>query len=112
MQIATRLYAIRDLLGGSLYLLRGFAAVLETNEPRLRDFQKAILDLITDLNTPDTLSAYLALMTSENPPLDLLLTRFIYLGGHGQCNQPSIEIEFPVFGGKNGEFPSSHTFPM
>lgn len=105
MQIATRLYSIRDLLGGSLYLLRGFASVLETNESRLRDFQKAILDLITDLNTPDTLNAYLALMTSENPPLDLLLTRFIYLGGHGQCNQPSIEVEFPVFGeGGSGEF--------
>lgn len=107
MQIATRLYAIRDLLGGSLYLLRGFAAVLETNDPQLRDFQKAILDLITDLHTPDTLSAYLALMTSANPPLDLLITRFIYLGGHGQSNQPSIEIEFPVFGsggGGNGEY--------
>lgn len=105
MQIATRLYSIRDLLGGSLYLLRGFAAVLETNNPRLRDFQKSILDLITDLNSPDTLSAYLALMTSENPPLDLLLTRFIYLGGHGQCNQPSIEIEFPIFGGSgSGEY--------
>lgn len=102
MQIATRLYSIRDLLGGSLYLLRGFAAVLEMNDPRLRDFQKSILDLITDLKTPDTLSAYLALMTSANPPLDLLLARFIYLGGHGQCSQPSIEIEFPISSIGNG----------
>lgn len=105
MQIATRLHTIRDLLGGSLYLLRGFAAVLETNDPRLRDLQKSILELITDLNTPDTLSAYLGLMTSPNPPLDLLLSRFVYLGGHGQCNQPSIEIEFPVSGGNgSGEY--------
>lgn len=100
MQIATRLYSIRDLLGGPLYLIRGFANVLETNDVRLRDFQKSILDLITDLNTPDTLCSYLNLMTSENPPLDLLLSRLILLGSQEYGVQPSIEIEFPVFSGK------------
>lgn len=100
MEIASRLYSIRDLLGGSMYLIRGFGSVLETNEIRLRDFQKSILDLITDLNTPDILSAYLTLMASENPPLDLLLNRLIYLGSYTQHTQPSIEVEFPVFGGE------------
>lgn len=98
MEIASRLFSIRDLLGGSMYLIRGFSAVLETNEVRLRDFQKAILDLITDLNTPDVLSAYLTLMTSENPPLDLLLNRLMFLGSSVQYTQPSIEVEFPTFG--------------
>lgn len=99
MEIASRLFSIRYLLGGSMYLIRGFSAILETNEVRLRDFQKAILDLITDLNTPDVLSAYLALMTSENPPLDLLLNRLVYLGNCMQYTQPSVEVEFPIFGG-------------
>lgn len=100
MQIATRLYSIRDLLGGPFYLIKGFASILETNDPRLRDFQKSILDLIIDLNTPDTLSAYLNLMTSESPPLDILLSRLISLGNQGQGVQPSIEIEFPVPSGE------------
>lgn len=96
MQIATRLFSIRDVLGGPLYLIKGFANILETKEVRLRDFQKSTLDLITDLNTPDTLCAYLSLMSSENPPLDILLSRLIYLGNQGQSVHPSIEIEFPV----------------
>lgn len=100
MQIATRVYSIRDLLGGSLYLIKGFATVLESSDVRLRDYQKSILDLVTDLNTPDTLSAYLSLMTSVSPPLDILLSRLIYLGSRGQSNQPSIEIEFPVYSSK------------
>lgn len=100
MQIATRLGSIRDILGGSLYIIKGFAAVLQSNDMRLRDFQKSVLDLITDLNTPDTLSAYLGLMTSPNPPLDVLLPRLIYLGGHAHSVHPSVEIEFPVPAGK------------
>lgn len=99
MQVATRLYSIRDMLGGSLYLIKGFANVLESSDVRLRDFQKSILDLITDLNTPDTLSAYLNLMTSESPPLDILLPRLIFLGSQGHNVQPSIEVEFPVLSG-------------
>lgn len=100
MQIATRLFSIRDILGGPLYLIKGFSNVLESNEVRLRDFQKSILDLITDLNTPDTLCAYLNLMTSESPPLDILLSRLIYLGSQGQSVHPSIEIEFPIASGE------------
>lgn len=99
-----RLHSIRDLLGGPLYLIKGFASILETNDLRLRDLQKSILDLITDLNTPDTLSAYLNLMTSESPPLDILLSKLIALGSQGQCVQPSIEIEFPVTSGMFGGF--------
>lgn len=96
MQIATRLVSIRDLIGGPLYVLKGFGAVLETNDMRLRDFQKSILELVTDLNTPDTLCAYLSLLTSPEPPLDILLTRLIHLGTHTQSIKPSIEIEFPI----------------
>lgn len=104
MQIATRLYSMRDLLGGPLFLIKGFANLLETNETRLRDFQKSVLELITDLNTPDTLSAYLNLMTSESPPLDLLLARLVHLGSQGQGVQPSIEVEFPVSCGNFNDF--------
>lgn len=100
IQIATRLYTIRDLLGGSMYLIRGFASILDKTETHLRDFQKAILDLVGDLNTPEILSAYFSLMTSENPPLDLLLNRLVSLGSSAQSNQPSTEIDFPILCGK------------
>lgn len=103
MQIATRLSSIKELLGGSLFIIKGFATILESNDMRLRDFQKSILDLVTDLNTPDTLSAYLSLMTSPNPPLDVLLPRLIYLGGHAHSVHPSVELEFPVPAGEYNE---------
>lgn len=100
MQIATRLVSIRDLIGGPLYILKGFGSVLESSDMRLRDFQKSILDLVTDLNTPDTFCTYLNLMTSPEPPLDILLPRLIHLGTNAQSIKPSIEIEFPVSCGK------------
>lgn len=100
IQIATRLFSIRDVLGGPLYLIKGFTKLLESNDPTLRDFQKAILELITDLNTPETIGAYLSLMTSENPPLDILISRLIHFGTQGQSVQPAYEIEFPIFNSK------------
>lgn len=100
LQIASRLVGIRDLIGGSQHILRGFSLVLESSDVRLRDFQKSILELITDLNTPDTFCNYISLMTSPDPPLDALLPTLINLGTNSQSIKPSIEIEFPVASGK------------
>lgn len=100
MQIAVRFATIRESIGGSLYLIKGFTPILECSDTRLRDFQKSILELITDINTPDTLAAYLSIMTAENPPIDLLLPRLIYLGSFSHRLQPSNEIRFPTINGK------------
>lgn len=100
MQLATRFAAIRESIGGSLYLIRGFGPILQHNDSRLVDFQKSILELITDLNTPETLSAYLSLFTGDNPPVDLLLPRLVYLGSGSYRIQPSVEITFPTSNGK------------
>lgn len=100
MHIATRLVPIRDLFGGPLYILKGFRTVLGSRDFRLRDFQKSILDLVSVLNTSDTYCAYLNLLTGPDPPLDILLTRLIYLGTHMQSVKPSTEIEFPIMPGR------------
>lgn len=100
MQIASRFATIRESLGGSLHLIKGFATVLECNDVRLKDFQKSILELITDINTPETFSAYLSLMFKDDAPVDLLLPRFVYLGGFSFRLQPSFSIDFPT---ENGE---------
>lgn len=99
MQIATRFTVIRESIGGSLHLIKGFAPVLASRDIRLRDFQKSILELITEINTPDTLAAYLNIMTSDTAPIDLLLPRLVYLSGQSSRVQPSFEIEFPTENG-------------
>lgn len=100
IQIATRLGTIRESIGGSLYLIRGFSKILSCNNICLRDLQKSILELITDINTPDTLSAYLNILSGENPPVDLLLPRLVYLGKAAFDVQPSFALQFPTINGK------------
>lgn len=99
VQIATRLGTIRESIGGSLYLIRGFSKILACNDLRLRELQKSILELITDINTPETLSAYLNILSGDNPPVDLLVPRLVYLGSIGYRVQPSFAFEFPSVNG-------------
>lgn len=101
IQIATRLGTIRESIGGSLYLIRGFSKILACNDPRLRDLQKSILELITDVNTPETLSAYLNILSGDNAPVDLLLPRLVYLGKAAYHVQPSFALEFPSINNGN-----------
>lgn len=102
LPIAVQLTAIRESIGGSLFLIKGFASILECSDARLRDFQKAVLELVTNVNTPDTLAAYLGIMAAgKNPPVDLLLSRLIYLGNIGLRVQPITQLTFPTVNGKN-----------
>ncbi|KAJ6646111.1 Lysosomal-trafficking regulator [Pseudolycoriella hygida] len=96
IQIATRLGAIRESIGGSLYLIRGFSKILASTDVRLWDLQKSILELITDIRTPESLSAYLKIMSGENAPVDLLLPRLVYLGQSAYHVQPSFALQFPT----------------
>lgn len=97
LPITQRFTAIRESLGGSLYLVRGFAPVLESNDVRLRDFQKAILGLVTEVSGPETLTAYLALLANgDRPPMELLLSRLFVLGAASHRLQPVAELRFPT----------------
>lgn len=78
-QILTRIASVRDCLGGSVFLIRGFKQVLEVDDNKLSDLQRSILELITDLNTPDALTEYFRLFTAKNPPVDLLMARLQYI---------------------------------
>lgn len=99
IQIATRLGTIRESIGGSLYLIRGFSKILASNDLRLRDLQKSIIELITDIDSPETLSAYLNIFSGNNPPVDLLLPRLVFLGNNAYHVQPSFELQFPSIHG-------------
>lgn len=101
LPITQRFIAIRESLGGALLLLRGFAPVLESNDGRLRELQRAILVLVTDVSTPQTLTAYLALLANgERPPMEILLSRLFNLGGASHRVQPVSELRFPIGSGK------------
>lgn len=112
IQIATRLGTIRESIGGSLYLIRGFSKILSCNDLRLRDLQKSILELITDINSPETLSAYLNILSGDNPPVDLLLPRLVYLGKAAYHVQPSFALQFPSVNGNVIEVVSHSNNPF
>lgn len=99
VQIATRLGTIRESIGGSLYLIRGFSKILACNDLRLRELQKSILELITDINSQETLSAFLNILSGDSAPVDLLLPRLVYLAQAAYQVQPSFALRFPTING-------------
>lgn len=100
-QLINRLFVIREYLGGPLFLLKGFAPVLKCHDVRLRELQQCILELIVDLNTPEVLSTFFGILSSKNPPVDILVKYMNYICANTlkKC-QPSVELEFPVNVGK------------
>lgn len=100
-QLLNRLFVIREYLGGPLFLLKGFAPILKCNDVRLRELQQCILELIVDLNSPEVLSIFFGILSSKNPPVDILIKYMNYICTNTlkKC-QPSVELEFPVNIGK------------
>ncbi|SPP84870.1 uncharacterized protein LOC117587012 [Drosophila guanche] len=97
IQLANRLFVIRDYLGGPLCLLKGFTPILSCSDPRLRELQQSILELITHLNTPEVLHCYYSILTSRQPPVDLLMRHMHHIcAGTLRKAQPCMELEFPI----------------
>ncbi|KFB53574.1 AGAP004144-PA-like protein [Anopheles sinensis] len=96
-QMIVKLNMIRTHLGGSLYLIRGFALVLRTNDSRLKELQASIMDLIVDLDNPQVLVKYVQLLGEKDPPVQLILTKLTNLfettGSGLECYQ---SIRYPV----------------
>lgn len=90
----------RSLGGGTEALLRGFAAVLESNDGRLRELQGSILALVPSILTPASLTAYMSLFTAERPPVELLLPKFYESTvAKMELREPVCEMEFPTRNG-------------
>lgn len=96
-QLINRLYVIREYLGGPLFLLKGFSPVLKRNDVRLRELQQRILELIVDINSPEVLTIFFGLLSSKNPPIDILVKYMNHICANTmkKC-QPSVELEFPI----------------
>lgn len=90
----------RTLRSGTEAILRGFALVLQARDPRLRELQKSILELVDEIVTPGSLTAFMSLFTAENAPVDLLLPKFYEITVARMEVQPLCELEFPT---RNGE---------
>ncbi|XP_016976748.2 lysosomal-trafficking regulator [Drosophila rhopaloa] len=96
-QLANRLFVIRDYLGGPLCLLKGFAPILSCSDPRLRELQQSILELVTHLNTPEVLQCYYSILASRQPPVDLLMRHMHHISsGSLHKAQPYMELDFPI----------------
>ncbi|XP_036336992.1 lysosomal-trafficking regulator [Rhagoletis pomonella] len=97
VQLANRLFVIRAHIGDSLFLLRGFAPVLKCGDPRLRELQQALLELIMDINTPEVICTYFNILSAKNPPVDLLIRYLNHkCGSKLKKPQPMVELEFPM----------------
>ncbi|XP_017079902.1 lysosomal-trafficking regulator [Drosophila eugracilis] len=96
-QLANRLFVIRDYLGGPLCLLKGFSPILSCSDPRLRELQQSILELVTHLNTPEVLQCYYSILASRHPPVDLLMRHMHHISsGSLRKAQPCMELDFPI----------------
>ncbi|KAH8349622.1 hypothetical protein KR084_002785 [Drosophila pseudotakahashii] len=96
-QLANRLFVIRDYLGGPLCLLKGFAPILSCSDPRLRELQQSILELVTHLNTPEVLQCYYSILASRQPPVDLLMRHMHHIcSGSLRKAHPCMELDFPI----------------
>ncbi|XP_073836840.1 lysosomal-trafficking regulator mauve [Musca autumnalis] len=96
-QLVNRLFVIREYLGGPLFLLQGFAPILKCNDSRLRELQQCILELIVDLNSPEVLTVFFSILSSKNPPVDILVKYMHYICSNTlkKCSA-SVELEFPM----------------
>lgn len=99
--VLNHLTVVSRSLGGTEAILRGFAAVLESNDVRLRELQGSILGLVQNILTPASLTAYMSLFTAEQPPVELLLPKFYESTvAKMEIREPICEMEFPT---RNGE---------
>ncbi|XP_062557057.1 lysosomal-trafficking regulator isoform X2 [Armigeres subalbatus] len=94
-QMILKLNGIKDHLGGSLYLITGFGPVLERSDVRLKELQTSILELITDLDTPEVFSKFLQLLTLDDPPVQLILTKLMNIVDTTFKLECYTEISFP-----------------
>lgn len=89
----------RTLRSGTEAILRGFALVLQARDPRLRELQRSILELVDEIVTPGSLTAFMSLFTAENAPVELLLPKFYEITVARMEVQPVCELEFPTRNG-------------
>lgn len=94
-QMVLKLNGIKEYLGGSLYLITGFSPILEKSDLRLKELQTSILELITDLDSPEVFSKFLQLLSFEDPPVQVILTKLTNLVDTNFKLECYTEVEFP-----------------
>ncbi|XP_058811878.1 lysosomal-trafficking regulator [Topomyia yanbarensis] len=94
-QLVLKLNGIKDFLGGSLYLIEGFSPVLEKSDIELKELQTSILELITDLDSPEVFSKFLQLLSLDDPPVHLILTKLMNLVDTNFKLECYTELQFP-----------------
>ncbi|GAB0097780.1 hypothetical protein DMENIID0001_134480 [Sergentomyia squamirostris] len=96
IRLFTRLRSVQHLNQLTTCIIKGFTTLLQSNDNRLLQIQKSILELVENLNSPDALMAYMQLFTSVEPPVDLLLSQLHNLATMDRDINPLMEINFPT----------------
>ncbi|XP_058449976.1 lysosomal-trafficking regulator [Malaya genurostris] len=94
-QMVLKLNGIKNYLGGSLYLIKGFRPILEKSDLQLKELQTSILELITDLDSPEVFSKFLQILSLEDPPVHLILTKLMNLVDANFKLECYTELQFP-----------------
>ena len=53
--------------------------------------------MVDDLDCPESLKAYLAILSAEYQPIDQMITRFVILCNKSATIKPFVEIDYPTF---------------
>ncbi|XP_055616635.1 lysosomal-trafficking regulator isoform X2 [Toxorhynchites rutilus septentrionalis] len=94
-QMVLKLGGIRDHLGGSLHLITGFGPILAKSDLLLKELQTSVLELITDLESPKVFTKFLQLLSLEDPPVRLILSKLMNIVDTKFKLECYTEIEFP-----------------
>lgn len=94
-----RLHTMKHYLGGPLFLIKGFTPVLKSNHPHLEELQKTIVELISDLESPEAFMTYMGLLAANDPPVKVLLPRLVNLCDSAPSITPFMGIDYPTFDG-------------
>ncbi|XP_070492270.1 lysosomal-trafficking regulator [Chironomus tepperi] len=91
-----RISCMNKYFGGSDFIIKGFSPVLSLNEAELEKLQKGILDLIGDLNSPEILKACFSLLTNNNVPVELIISRIEAICNQETFPKPFNSVKYPI----------------
>ncbi|XP_055679580.1 lysosomal-trafficking regulator isoform X3 [Lutzomyia longipalpis] len=91
-----KLKSVKHINQLPMYLIKGFSTLLQCHDNRLIYVQRAILDLITNLDTTEALCAFLKLFMGTDPPVELLLQKFAKLATSRDDINVLVEMKFPT----------------
>ncbi|KAL7034576.1 hypothetical protein ACKWTF_008011 [Chironomus riparius] len=91
-----RLSCMNKYFGNSDFIIKGFTPILTRKENEFETLQKGILELIGDLNSPEILRACFSLLTNNDVPVELIISRIETLSNQETFPRAFTAVQYPI----------------